>query len=136
LIGFAQVGDSEEITKAQSELHDLNIVSVRIDSDGIPFHSPQLLKISTQHMMTAMSQQLLTPTLKPSKWLSTFESSSNVVDVDYFVRAATQPVNFCAALRSLPANCRVIELGVDEVLKYHIKQEVPDATYTAISQFK
>lgn len=63
-------GDSEKIRVFCEELSKKGIFAKAVDSSGIPFHSPAMLKVK-EDMLNAMKSAVPEPRPRSSRWIST-----------------------------------------------------------------
>ncbi|CAJ0579052.1 unnamed protein product, partial [Mesorhabditis spiculigera] len=110
-------GDAEAIDKWCEELKAKDILARAVDSSGIPFHSPAMLKVK-EPMLAAMRQVVTEPKPRSSRWISTsipedeWDSElASTCSADYHVNNACSPVLFYEALQKIPPNAVTIELA-------------------------
>ncbi|CAJ0959176.1 unnamed protein product, partial [Mesorhabditis belari] len=110
-------GDLEAIEKWCEDLKAKDILARPVDSSGIPFHSPAMLKVK-EPMLLAMRTVVPDPKPRSSRWISTsipedeWESDlAATCSADYHVNNACSPVLFYEALQKIPANAITIELA-------------------------
>ena len=92
-----------------------------LNTDGIAFHSPTMSYF--QDFITESITQILSSSIKPfsDKWLST-SSENPLCDANYHTDNIVLPVRFCDAIRKLPQNTLVLEVGPSASLLTQIKR--------------
>ena len=115
-------GDADKIDQLCAELSKEEIFAKPVDSSGIPFHSPVMLKVKDD-MLKVMRTVVTDPKPRSSKWLSTSIPEEQWDDeialfcsADYHVNNACSPVLFYEALQKIPPNAITIELAPHALL--------------------
>ncbi|VDN07232.1 unnamed protein product [Thelazia callipaeda] len=110
-------GDAGKIEKFIEELKSEDIFAKIVDSSGIPFHSPAMVKVKDK-MLKAMRTTIPNPKPRSSRWISTSIPESNweselaqMCSADYHTNNILSPVLFSEALQKIPANAVTIEIA-------------------------
>ena len=110
------VSGSEEAV--QNVIHDLNaqgIVSQKVDTCGAAFHS-LCIKGIYNLLLQKLKTIIIEPKKRSSKWLSTFNQSSEYLSSEYIASMITKPVYFAQALSSVSINAVILEIGHNSFL--------------------
>lgn len=100
-----------------SQLQKEEVFAKKVDSSGIPFHSPAMLLIKDD-MLKAMRSVVKMPKQRTSKWVSTSIPEDKWDDdlalycsAEYHTNNACNPVLFYEALQKIPPNAITIEIA-------------------------
>jgi fatty acid synthase len=123
-------GDAEKINVLCEQLAKEDIFAKAVDTSGIPFHSPMMLKVKDE-MLKAMSTVVPDPKPRSSKWLSTSipeeqwdEEVALYCSADYQVNNACSPVLFYEALQKIPPNAITIEIAPHALLASVLRRNI------------
>ncbi len=128
-------------TKAFIEtLKQQNIFVREIDSSGIPYHS-QYVKTSVKKMTDALKKVIPNPKKRSKIWISTSVQSKKQIEdelknasAEYFVNNLLNPVLFYNALKTLPSDAIVIEIGPHALFSSIITKTLESVSYVPLAK--
>jgi fatty acid synthase len=126
-------------TKAFIEtLKQQNIFVRELESSGIPYHS-QYLKTSVKKMTDVLKKVILNPKKRSKIWISTSVQSKKQIEeelknasAEYFVHNLLNPVLFYNALKTLPSEAIVIEIGPHSLFSSIITKTLESVSYVPL----
>jgi fatty acid synthase len=128
-----------EETKAFIEtLKQKNIFVRELDSSGIPYHS-QYLESSVKKMTDALKKVIPNPKKRSKIWISTSVQSKKQTEdelknasAEYFVNNLLNPVFFYNAVKALPLEAIVIEIGPHALFKSIFTKALESVSYVPL----
>ncbi|VAW64320.1 Malonyl CoA-acyl carrier protein transacylase [hydrothermal vent metagenome] len=126
-------GEEYEIDSLAKALQLKGIDVRQVDSTGIAFHS-HLIKGAAPILNEYLSSILTEPKKRNHRWISTSHPKSEwcnatICDEKYFVDNLLNPVLFYDALKHIPENAIVIELGPHSLMRASLIDSVSSITY-------
>jgi fatty acid synthase len=128
-------------TKAFIETLKQKDIFVReLESSEIPYHCPHLIT-SFEKMKNALKKIIPNPRMRSKLWISTSVQSKKLLNnefknasAEYFAYNLVNPVLFYNALKTLPSNAIVIEIGPHALFSRIITQTLGSPTYIPLSK--
>jgi fatty acid synthase len=96
-----------------------------VNSCGIAFHSPHM-QHAAPYLLEKLKGVIKSPKARSDGWVTTCGGSSKA-DATYFVHNLTSPVSFYGALKSIPVESTILEIGPSGLLKGLIKKSVKES---------
>uniref|UniRef100_A0A914DRX0 Malonyl-CoA:ACP transacylase (MAT) domain-containing protein n=1 Tax=Acrobeloides nanus TaxID=290746 RepID=A0A914DRX0_9BILA len=116
-------GDLENIKKMVEQFQKENIIARVVDTDRAP-HSPQMHAIYDE--LLAYNKTVITePKQRSTKWATSVDSADSKCSPEFFTDSACNPVYFYEALRKIPENSLVIEVGPWAQMESMLRPELP-----------
>jgi fatty acid synthase len=123
-------GPENEILKLKEDFEKENKFVRQVSGVELPFHSPHLKSVE-KSMIEKLDHVIKYPKKRSEKWLSTSVSEENLSQKDmeyaspkYFVNNLLSRVYFYEALKKLPDNCVIIEIGPHSLFESIIKKSI------------
>ncbi|GMT36007.1 hypothetical protein PFISCL1PPCAC_27304 [Pristionchus fissidentatus] len=123
-------GDAEKIKDFCADLEKRGIFAKIVDSSGIPFHSPAMLRVK-EDMLASMRSIVPEPRPRSSRWISTSIKEEDwdsdlaaTCSAEYHVHNACSPVLFYEALQKIPANAVTIEMAPHSLMQAVLRRSL------------
>ncbi|XP_050524285.1 fatty acid synthase [Daktulosphaira vitifoliae] len=128
------LGPKEQIENTVSQLKSKNISTQIINLNNIPYHSKSFNKV-TPKINEYLKKIIPNPKLRTQKWISSSISeanwdtdSSKYCSTEYFANSLSNTVLFEEALKHLPNNALLVELGPHGILQNILKHSMKKFT--------
>ena len=125
-------GEKEKVIEFVNQIQSEGIFAKLVDSAEVAFHSPFMKKIAPA-LKSALDKVIVDPKPRSSKWLSTSipesEWNSQLAQTsspEYHVNNLCSPVLFQEAIRLIPENALIIEIGPHSLLAAVLKRSLPN----------
>jgi fatty acid synthase len=132
------LGTYEETKKFIETLKQKKIFVRELESSEIPYHS-QYLITSEKKMTQVLKKVIPNPKERSKKWISTaFQQSKYIEDIgkyasaEYFVHNLLSPVYFHNAIKTLPSDSIVIEIGPHSLFANLITKTLESVSYVPL----
>jgi fatty acid synthase len=106
-----------------------------LDNSGIPYHT-YFLKTTVEKMTDVLKKVIPNPKKRSKTWISTSIQSTKQIDdnlktasAEYFVHNLLNPVLFYNALKTLPSDAIVIEIGPHALFRSIISKSLESVSY-------
>lgn len=133
-------GSSDAIERFVVELQSTGIFAKSVNSSGIAFHSKYVHGVSTR-FLEKVKPMIAEPKLRSEKWLSTSVPiedwnlpTAKFSSAEYHLNNLLNPVLFEEALRNVPTNSIIVEIGPCGLLQAIMKRELPNAIHIPLMQ--
>jgi fatty acid synthase, animal type len=121
-------GDDESILKISFDLKTQNIFFRQIDTDHVAYHS-KMMKGLYETIFEEFKQVLGDKIIpRSSKWISSTDNGMLVCDAKFFAKNMCDKVLYSQAVKALPPNAIVLEIGPHSLLKSIITTTRNDLT--------
>ena len=121
-------GDSDVVDEVVATLGSGGIFARRVPTDGVAYHSVAMGTL--RDTILEQFRRILGDGERPRsrRWISTTDTTLPTCGAEYYTRNMCDRVRYTEALRSLPANSVVIEIGPHALLKNVITKTREDLT--------
>ncbi|KAL1470633.1 hypothetical protein MTO96_040322 [Rhipicephalus appendiculatus] len=128
-------GTVEAVEKMVAQLQAENIFARKVDSMGVAFHTKHVHHIAPP-FRDALEKIIPQPKARSKRWISTSapesswdEPGARLCSAEYHTNNFTNPVLFCEALKHVPGDAILLEIGPHCLLQAILRRAVgPDAS--------
>lgn len=130
-------GFSDYVLRFKQYCDSNDIFCKTVETNGVAFHSSQILQIKDQSVQNINKVLQGFKGQRSSKWISTVDGliNSQEYNADYILGGFLSKVNFRQAIKQIPKDAIIIEIGPCGLLKTPIKQSNDQVHYFASQKY-
>ncbi|KAK9803511.1 hypothetical protein WJX73_000573, partial [Symbiochloris irregularis] len=127
-------GPADDVKRFLKDLEAEDIFNRVLDTNGVPYHSSVLQPLLPE-LTESLNKVIPNPVERPSSWLSAAfpldseDPKAAMCSAAYQVHSYRSPVLFTGAVKAIPKNALLVEIGPHSILRSPLRQSRPDLGY-------